>query len=224
MKHGGSWRKGIVVLCVCATAVVASATLRNPPAPIQSQPPATNTGVAIIKLKSLFDTVVEFNEGMALIEEKKKDSQAKLKEVETQLKKLSADFDALKDPPMAVRLDQQAKIVELQALGDARAAALTRSLEVQAGDLMRRVFLKAVETAERLAEKDGWDVILIDDRNIVPPERAKGDGAKEGRRITVGEVESIIQQRQILVANDKRIDVTPSLVAMMNNEYKAGKK
>jgi hypothetical protein len=162
---------------------------------------------------------------MTLIEDKEKEGQTKLKEVTEQIKKVEAELEALKDPSMATRLEKQARIAELTALGEGRLAALQRVLEVTAGDTLRRLFVKAVASADALAKKDGWDVILIDDRSVVPPERLKGPDGKEGtgRRVTIGEVRNIIQQRNILVASE-RVDVTAALLTMMNNEYKAGKK
>jgi Skp family chaperone for outer membrane proteins len=218
LTQGGMWSRALVVVALCGTAVVASGSLRPAPAPVMA--PATAVGV--VNLKTLLAGLTEFKEGMALIEEKKKQGQEGLKQIEAQLKKVQDDFELLpKDGPMGPRLDLQVKIAELQGLGEARATATTRSLEVQAGDLLRRVFKKAEESAQRLAAKDGWDIILIDDRSVTPPERVSG---KEGRRLTVSEVESVIQQRTILVADDKKTDVTPALLALMNNEFKAGVK
>lgn len=222
MNHGG-WVKGLMVVGLCVAAVGTSAALRAPAE--QSKPSlASPTAVGVINLKKLFDNLTEYKDSTGLIEEKQKDVEKKIKEVEGQIEKLSKDFEALKDPPMAVRLDFQVKLVELQALRDARIAALRRSLEVQAGDVMRRMFIKAVETGDRLALKDGWDIILIDDRGVVPPEKVDTETSKEGRRITASEVRSIIQQRTIFTANDARVDVTAALYEMMNNEYKAGKR
>lgn len=226
LTHNGMWSRALLVVGLCATAVVASGSLRpaatSSPAPAMAPAMAPATAVGIVNLKTLLAGLTEFKEGMALVEEKRKQGEESVKQIQAQYKKVSDEYELLaKDAAMAVRLDMQAKLVELQALGEARAAATTRSLEVQAGDLMRRVFQETEKATAKLAAKDGWDIILIDDRSVTPPERVSG---KEGRRLTIGEVESVIQQRTILFADDKKTDVTPALLVLMNNEFKAGVK
>lgn len=216
--HGGTWKKGLALMLVCATAVIASANLR--PAAVQV-PAAAPTAVGIIKLPSLFAGLNEYQEGSKLIEEKRKEMQAKLSEVEASLKKLTEEYDLLKDPPIAKKLEMQIKLVELEALGNARKAAMTGALAVQAGDMMRSAYLKAVDAAKRLAASDGWDIILLDDRGIEPPARMDEGGGKS-HPITAAEVNRIVQERHVIVANE-RVDVTPALIALMNNEYKAKK-
>jgi len=227
-QHANRWRTSLVIVSLCAAVVAASAAWRAPTAltsaaPLTSPPPAPPTAVAIVNLKTLLDGLTEFKEGMEVIGEKKKTSEARVKEVKDKLSKAVKDLELLKDPPMSVLIDRQAEIAELQEQGEIRAAVLSRVLEVEAGALMRRVFVKAVDAGDQLAAKDGWDMILIDDRAIVPPERAKSASGGEGRRIRVDEVESIIQQRRILTAS-KRVDVTASLIEFMNAQYKSGKK
>lgn len=221
--QGSRWRSPLVIVSLCFAVVAASAALRSPAtSPPPPPPPAPPTAVAIVNLKTFFDGLTEFKEGMEVIGEKGKTSEARLKEANDALTKAIKDYELLKNPTFSVQIDQQAKIAELKELRDTRKAVLTRVLEVEAGNLMRKVFLKAVDAGDRLAAKDGWDIILIDDRSIVPPERASSQNG-EGRRIRMDEVEQIIQQRRILSAV-KRVDITASLIEFMNAEFKAGKK
>jgi Skp family chaperone for outer membrane proteins len=181
------------------------------------------TGVAIVNFKRVFDNqtgLTEFKEGMSIIDDQKKESQAKIDELRVQLKKANEDIKNLPDTAsLKQRLTQQQQALEIEALLDARARTLSLQLQVQAGDLMRQTFEKVIEASDRLAKKDGWDIILIDDRGVKPPERLKNEDGKEGRRLTVSEVESVIQQRHILSAV-KRVDITDNLIEMMNNEFK----
>ncbi len=207
------WRTGLVVAGLFVAAFLAGATRRGA---------ATPTAVGVVNIKALFEGLTEYKENFALIEDQRKTSAASVKEAEADAKKLSDDFELLKDPPMAVRVAFRVKLFEAQAKYDARVSALSRALDVQLGELRRRVYLKAIKTCESLAKKDGWDVVLIDDRHIVPPERMQTEAVKEGPRIGIKEVNTYIQERTIFYADDTRVDITPSLVAMMNNEFKAG--
>jgi Skp family chaperone for outer membrane proteins len=220
--QGSRWRTSLVIVSLCIAVVAASAAWRSPAA-LTSAPAAPPTAIGIVNLKTLFNGLTEYTEGMALIDGQTKVSTAKLDDIKKQLKTLQTEMEALKDPPMAKRLELAQKVAELKALGKARAATLTEVLEYSAGDMLRRIFLKAVKATDALAKKDGYDVILIDDRDVVPPETTKGEDGGDPIPLKMSQVERIIQQRHIMVAND-RVDVTAALITLMNAEYKAGKK
>jgi Skp family chaperone for outer membrane proteins len=217
--HGIRWRNALLVVGLCITAVATGAAWR---APAASPPPPPPTAIAIVNLQTLFDGLTEFKEGMATIAEKRKEAEAKLNKVTEDLKKAQTDLEALKDPPLAIRLDFAQRIAEYKSLGKTRKDTLTEVLQYTGGDIERKVFLKAIKAAEVLAKKDGWDMILLDDRHVVPPERTPGENGVEVP-LTMRQVESIMQERHILVASD-RVDVTPALITLMNNDYKSGKK
>jgi Skp family chaperone for outer membrane proteins len=213
------WSRSLTILCLCATAIaVAWQTARATES--EAAMAAQSTGVAIVNLKQIFDRLTEFKDGMKFIEDQKKDSQTRIDELKDKLTKMNTDITNFpKDGNMLERLKLQQQALEIEAQLEARAKTLSILLQVQAGDLMRQTFDKVVEASERLAKKDGWDIILIDDRAVKPPERLTSEDGKEGRRLTVNEVESVIKQRHILMAA-KRVDVTDSLIDMMNSEAK----
>ena len=215
------WSRSLIALSLAAACILAGAVLRSARATESEAALAgQSTGVAIVNFKRIFEGLTEFTEGMKIIDDQKKESQAKIDELKTQLTKANEDIKNLpKDTNLRDRLSMQQKALEVEALLEARVKTLSLALQVQAGDLMRQVFDKVIETSDRLAKKDGWDIVLIDDRGVKPPERMKTEDGREGRRLTVGEVESVIQKRHILMAV-KRVDITDSLIQMMNAEFK----
>jgi Skp family chaperone for outer membrane proteins len=76
------------------------------------------------------------------------------------------------------------------------------------------------DAAKRLAEQQGYDVVLADDRSTVIPEK---DEKGNKLVLTGAEVSNFVVSRRILAAND-RLDITAQMVTFMNNEFKAGKK
>ena len=61
-----------------------------------------------------------------------------------------------------------------------------------------------------LAKKDGFDLILLDDRSINVPDDA-----------SYAEVNNTILNKRVLFASDT-IDLTQRLITMMNNDFSAG--
>lgn len=217
------WSRSLTALSLCAAVVFAGLAWggRTASATEADRMAAQSTGVAVINFKRVIENLTEFKDGMKVIEDQGKASQPKVDELLAQLKKANEDIKALPETTsLKERLDMQQKALEIEALLEARTRTLRLQLDVQTGDVLRQTFDKIVLAADKLAAKDGWDMILIDDRGVKPPERLpKGEDGKDGRRLRSDEVMSIIQQRTILSAS-KRVDVTDSLVELMNSEFK----
>lgn len=222
MKQSNHWSRSLTVLSVCAASVLAGAAWRTASARAVSGAEflaaVKPTAVAVVDLKKLFAGSKEFQDGMAFLKTEKEAAESKIGELRERLKKLNEDITNMKDGPTLDRLKKQQEALETEALLNARGTTSQRILEVQAGDLMRRVFEKTVTAGATLQKQDGWDMILIDDRNVKPPERAPGEGGQEGPRLTIQQVESVIQQRHILSAVD-RVDITQGFIDLMNTEY-----
>jgi Skp family chaperone for outer membrane proteins len=222
MKQSNHWSRSLTILSVCAASVMAGVAWRSASARAVSGAeflaPVKPTAVAVVNLKTLFEGSKEFQDGMTILESQKNDAQAALVELQNKLTTLNKNIVEMKDGPLLARFKVQQEALETEALLNARGQTSQRILQVQAGDVMRQVFEKVVKAGEKLQKQDGWDMILIDDRNVTPPERAPGEGGKEGPRLTIAQVESVIQQRHILSAVE-RVDITQDFVNIMNTEY-----
>lgn len=144
--------------------------------------------------------------------------QAEIKAVGDEMKKISDELSAMKDPKSMEALRLQARRAELEVTGRAKAESLQRLLDIQEGELLSTMFKKIVDASKRLAESQGYDVIVQDDRSNMPPE-----GTNE-RRPTARDVNEVVLSRRVLALGAARIDVTQQLIDMMNNEFKAGAK
>jgi Skp family chaperone for outer membrane proteins len=227
MKQVSPWSRSLTVLSLCAACVMGGVAWKSASARVSESEmvmaPVKPTAVAVVDLKKLIDAVKEFKDGMEFLDTQKKDALSKIDELKEKLKKLNDDITKMKDVATLERLKKQQEALELEALLNARAQTSQRILQVQAGDLLRQVFDKTVEAGKKISKEDGWDIILIDDRNVKPPERMPGeDGKDSGPRLTIDQVQSIIQQRHILSAVD-RVDITDRFITMMNGDYKGPK-
>ncbi len=214
----GSWPRRVMVAAVCAACILGGAAWRTATAGestrLAAQPP---TAIAIMNLKKLFDGLTEFAEKMTVLKEQKEASAKQLSDIEEQIKKLDTELELIKDKDSPDRLKKVGQKIVLIEQGKVLKNVLQQVLDIQAGAVTRGMYNKSIEAAEKLMKTDGWDMVLVDDRGISPPEKVGERG------ITVGEVDQVIQQRQIIAAVE-RVDITDSLITMMNNEYKSPKK
>ncbi len=222
MKQSNHWSRSLTILSLCAASVMAGVAWRTASASavsvVEFLAPVKPTAIAVVDLKKLFAGSKEFKDGMDFLKTEKEAAEGKMGELREKLKRLNEEITTMKDGAVLDRLRKQQEALETEALLNARGQTSQRILEVQAGDLMRRVFEKVVAAGTTLQKQDGWDMILIDDRNVKPPERASSEDGKEGPRLTIQQVESIIQQRHILSAVD-RVDITKEFIDLMNTEY-----
>ncbi len=176
--------------------------------------------VASIDLTVAIKGLDEAAEARARLQKVYEEYNKQIDDVKTQLKKVDDDLAQVKETTSAEALTLRAKKVELQALGRARAEGLQGLIDVQEGELMREMFKKITDAAQRLAKEQGYDLVLADDRSNMPPEKDAN-----GKRIvmTAEQINSIVTSRRVLAAAD-RVDVTPQLITFMNNEFKAGKR
>lgn len=218
MKGNLGFGRGWMMAALCATCVLGGAAWKTATAReaarVAAAPP---TAVAIVNLKKLFDGLTEFADKMAVLKEQKDASAKQLDDITDQIKKLDTELDAMKDKDSPERLRKLGQKVVLIEQGKALKNVLQQVLDIQAGAVTRGMYTKTIEAADKLMRQDGWDIIMVDDRAITPPEKVGERG------ILVGEVDTVIQQRQILTAVD-RVDITDALITMMNNNYKSTKR
>jgi Skp family chaperone for outer membrane proteins len=188
---------------------------------------ATNTNarpepatIATFDLNRVVQGLDEANEAKDRLAKLQADFEKEMSDVRAQIKKIDDDLSTMKEGNSGEALRLKAKRVELQATGKARYEGLRQLMDIQDGDMMRTLFTKMQDAAKRLAEQQGYDVVLADDRSTVIPEK---DEKGNKLVLTGAEVSNFVVSRRILAAND-RLDITAQMVTFMNNEFKAGKK
>jgi Skp family chaperone for outer membrane proteins len=214
-----STRSKITVLAAVAALVgVGAASWRaGAYAPSLAAPP---TSVAIVDLTTVIGSLKEVQVRNESLEAQKKADDAELKKIADELRKAQEDFtsgviDA--DSPEGRR--KRADMFEKQALGRARKEAFEGVRDLQAGEGLGQMYDKILATVSQLAAKDGYDLVIVDDRSIVFPKDEKG----RLQNVSKNQAEAIMSTRRILFAVD-RIDITQQVVQKMNAEYNAPKK
>jgi Skp family chaperone for outer membrane proteins len=137
--------------------------------------------------------------------------QDKLGEIETQIKAIDGQLkDFIPKEDTKKRIEALALRLELKATLEARGKAYQQMINLENGDILQELYLKVQTAAATLAQREGFDLILIDDRPIKLPPNG-----------TDREYNEVIQSKRIIYARDG-LDITPALRTMMNNEFAAG--
>ena len=217
MPTTGALKRALTIASFTLVAAVGAAVLRaQPAAPSRSGLP---TRVAIVNFAKIMDGLTEAKDTKMRLEAMVADSKKQLDDINAQLKKLDSDLELLKDKKETPEYRAQVgKKLVLASQGQALQTVLQRLIDEQEGATVRTMYLKVIDAVQKVAARDGWDVVLKDDREIVPPERKKRDNSP----LTGDEVRVFVEQRSILTANPA-IEISQAVLDQMNNDYKAAK-
>lgn len=168
---------------------------------------ASATAVAIVDLERVMN---------GLNEKKKREDdmrsligqrQATLDDLKKQLDGLTKQLELTPKEDRAKMRDIKQKQIEIAATAEARKQALQTLISLETGEILREIYLKINLSITKVAEKDGWDLVLLDNRSIAIPEA-----------LTDREINFIIQSRTVLHATNS-VDISDDIITLMNAEY-----
>lgn len=135
--------------------------------------------------------------------------QKSLDEMASQIEQMKSEMKLLPKTAEKEQRELYVKITELEQTTKARLDALQRVTNFENGDIMRELYMDTQKAAAAYAQKNGIDMVLLDDRAMEVPERATAD-----------QMNMVIQNKRILYAG-AALDITAALTQEMNNEYQA---
>ena len=212
---GFSKNNPVAAAAVLGAAFIAAATIHSSarpgnPTAVVAPTPVT---VGFVDLARLMNNLQELADRNELTKVRGKQLQDKLGEISTQIKQIDAELkDVIPKDDKAKRIERVAQKFELEATYEARAKSYQRLIDLDHGDILNDLYPKAVAAVQALAAKEGFDIVLLDDRPIGMPETG-----------TVKDYNDVIQRKRVLFAKDG-MDITDQLVTIMNNEYTATMK
>ncbi len=171
-----------------------------------TRPPAQPTTVATVDIVTIFDQLTELKDLEAKLEQRRTSSQADLEEVNTRLKTISADLEAMTRGTEDYK-NKVKDAMELQAVLKARSEALNQILSIERGSMTRDLYNKVSDALSRISEREGYDVVLFDDSTFIVPENA-----------AYQDVYRAIVTRSLMYRHDS-VDITGQVVSLMNSEY-----
>lgn len=215
MNHDKLWRWALVgVLGAIALALLAglngSAFARNSHA--MSAP--SSTSVAVVDIAGVLERLEEKADQELNLKRLAEERRDVVQRMTSKIESLKSEIDLL--PAGAaearakreelVRLDAQRRIeAEIAA---AMVENMQRTMQV---DLVRKI----MNASQRVAQRDGWSIVLTDDRNAAAQ-------PESGPQLRMDQQLQLLAQ-QTIIAADALTEITDEVVRLMNNEYKAGK-
>ncbi|MBI1189308.1 MAG: hypothetical protein GC200_01315 [Tepidisphaera sp.] len=180
---------------------------------LQRQAAATPTSVAIVDLQRLFSKLDELSDRNKELDAKEKGYNDELEGLKKQADQIEDDLKKTVDPSdRKTRTDMSMQAVILRQSLQGKKEIYGRVMDISSADVIRELYNKSVDEINQVAKRDGFDLVLFDDRGITLPERS---GMKD--------LNAIIAGKRILFATPS-IDITDRLITIMNNDYHAGVK
>ena len=173
-----------------------------------SRPPAQPTAIATVDIVNIIDQLEERLVRETELEQRKANRQAQLDEVIENLKVIQADLETLKQGTNE-RNEKIRQAMETQAVVKARGDALNQILSIDRGNVTSEMYSKITEAISRIADREGYDIVLFDDSLFSVP--ADVPFADVYRSIVT---KSVIYKHQ-------SVDITDQVITLMNNEYTA---
>ncbi len=173
---------------------------------------AEPTAVAVVDIDAVSAELEEFKARVGEINAKREKRVAELRAISDRIGEINVELEALTE-------NQQERGIELAITGEAlqndlrfKQQAFQQEADMLQAALTRELYGKIVAAVERIAERDGYDIVLFDDKSISLNDQSAASFA--------GSVNAI-KSKKVLYASEV-VDLTNSVLALMNNEYAAG--
>ncbi len=173
-----------------------------------ARPPAQPTAVAVVDLPGILEGLEEKGRHEANLQAVIQESQAKLDDLTKRLGIIRDDLELL-PPDTAEWRAKFGEGLELQQQAEVRSKVLTQTISLQRGDSLRTLFLKIEAGIAKIAERDGYDIVLLDDSTFPLPQQAPDTN-----------MERAILSKTVLYAHES-VDITQAVINLLNNEYRA---
>jgi len=204
MHKNGFWR----LAPWCALVVLVAVGLHNG-ASGQGQAAARPAMVALVDLQKVINGLEEREHGEQELNSIIAERQAKLKDLGGQYDRGKAELEIL--APGSDDYNKKAEeLLRLEATLRFEDEFAQTLLNQKRGEVFARLFNKVLEASKRLAEQQGYDLVLSNDGAASVPMR-QGESAVRTAMVT----------RRVLYAADW-VDVSAELLRFMNNEWNAG--
>lgn len=206
--HRQTLHASLVAVCL---AVVALVGWRAGAESTEGRALAKPTTVAIVDIEKTLNQLNELTDMNKKLEDRVTVRQADLNALAKQLEDLQEQLKNTTDADVEKRRTLRAQIFELRETATARTKAYQSLINIEKGEIIRPLYLKVLDAVKETATKQGYDVVLFDDRSLMVPQD------------TESIVNQAIQAKRILYADDT-LDITNQVVLLMNNKFKAGVK
>lgn len=204
-------RTVVLAASVIAIAGIAVSAARSTNA--RFAPPATV--VAIVDMQKAINGLDELKARNDANQKKADARVAELTKLRDEIKKQNEELEKSAQMAPAGSPDIMNKRAELMVRAqtlDAQANAYKQLTRLDAGDVLREMHGKVMAGIDAIAKREGYDLVLADDRALEIPNPATDE-----------DVGRAINAKRVLYASPT-IDLTQRVLTQVNNDFNAGKK
>lgn len=191
----------VLSVALCAFAWNAGATSAR----VSAQP----TAIATVDIVAIFDGLDEREVLENNLNTRTQARQEQLNEVVNQIQALQANLSEIADRTTPEYREQIRQLMELRAVAEARREALSQIVSIDLGSVRRDMYLKVTAAIESIANREGYDMVVLDDSLFPLPENAADP-----------DVYRAVITKTVLYRKDA-IDITNQVITLMNNDFNA---
>lgn len=173
-----------------------------------SRPPAPATSIATVDISEIINQLKERETHENTLEQNMIARQGQLDEVADKIRILEADLSS-GTPGSDEYKDKLRQHMEIKAVFQARSEALNAIVSIDRGNVMRELYNKVSESISRIADREGYDIVLFDDSLFEVPNGAE-----------FADVFRSIVTKSVIYRHDS-VNITDQVVNLMNSEYSA---
>lgn len=192
---------GIALIAALAAALGAGVAATRQAAP---------TTVAVVDIDRLSLELEEFKIPAEQFRGKQAGWSKELQALDASMKKADEELQLIPETDLDARI---AKIIQRSTLESelkTKSQLFQQASDLEQVKLFKSMYDRIADGAQRIAKRDGIDVMLVDDRVFVIP-------------VTSRTAQSdALESKKILFASES-VDLTDELLTMLNNEFNAGK-
>lgn len=170
---------------------------------------AEPTSVATVDIERISNELQEFKDRATALANNEQSRVDELRAIDERIKSLQAEVEALPGDAVAERTRL---IIESEAAANdlrTRQQLYLREAEIGQIELTRVLYNKILDATGFIAERDGFDMVLFDDRQI---------SLQSARANNLDAVMETLLTKKVLYASDS-VDLTDSVLIYMNNEF-----
>jgi Skp family chaperone for outer membrane proteins len=174
------------------------------------EPAPSPNAVGIVDLETLMNGLQELKDRNSSLDRVKDEYRDQLKKLDDEIKALDAQLkDNIPKDDRRQRIAKSAELIEKRNLFDFRKKSFETQVEMQAAEIIRELYAKVSVAIGEMAQREGYDLILLDDRRLVLSENA-----------TLERLNNEILSKRVLFAKPD-LDLTQRLMTILNNDYAA---
>lgn len=169
------------------------------------------TAVAVVDIAEVLDNLDEKVQREGELKRFIEGRKATVDRMSQEIATLEEELKILPDGP-----DAKAKreaLVRLQANRRIEAEIAAALVDNERQSLQVQLVRDIIEAAGRVAQRDGWQIVITDDRDAADP--------PEGQTFTTNQQLQLLAQQSLVYAAEP-VEITSEVIRLMNNEFKAG--